>query len=262
MRKCLFIVFSVSSLAACGVPQPADLEVVRDVQLSEGHSIVGVTVQPNGTVAVLDAEDGVFELDGDALVQVASPETLQRDGADLRPYTDIVAMDDGIFAVTVLNDGLRLDVETQTTTQHFCYLPGGEDGLIEAERSQLTHAVGYDPENDVLFAQPQSFLGNELTGAEVGTYNGQFGGQPEGWFELKREEFKAGGMVWDGNRLLMADADNVLHSYTLGDHKPVPYVDLGGLDLGVIQGMSLGADGTLLVVDSNDLVELQGWRPE
>ena len=259
MRSSLLFALAVVPLVACGVPEPADLQVTDTVDMS-GRSLVGVAVQPNGRLAVLDAMEGVFELDGDALVSIASPQTLQRDGFDLRPYTDIVAMDDGIFAVTVENDGLRLDVENQVTTQHFCYLPGEME--LEPERSQLTHAVGYDPELDVLFAQPQTYFAGEVTSAEVGTYSGAGGGQPEGWFELKREDVRSGGMVWDADRLLLVDASNVLHTYTLGDDRPVPYVDLGELNLGVIEGMALRPDGSLVVVDAENLFILEGWRPE
>lgn len=264
MRTSLFsLILVATTLAACAVPEPADLQVTRDTTLSE-RNLVGVAVQPSGRIAVLDANEGVFEEAPDSAtwVQVAGPQTLMRDGVDLRPYTDIVSMEEGVFAVTVENDGLRLDVPNGTTTQHFCYLPGEELGELDPQQSQLTHAVGYDPELDVLFAQPQSFFGGVLESAEVGTYSGTAGGQPEGWFELKHEDFRAGGMVWDHDRLLMADATNLLHSYTLGDEKPVPYVDLGALDLGTIEGMALRPDGTLVLVDTDQLVEVTGWRPE
>ncbi len=262
-RTAPILVLAAATLTACGVPEPADLQVTRDLSMSE-RTLVGVAVQPDGRIAVLDENEGVYTVDLEAAewTRVAGPQVLMRDGVDLRPYTDIVAMDDGVFAVTVENDGLRLDVETQTTTQHFCYLPGEELGEVDPQQSQLTHAVGYDPELDVLFAQPQTFFGGVLESAEVGTYSGTAGGQPEGWFELKHEDFRAGGMVWDGDRLLMADAQNVLHSYTLGDDKPVPYVDLAALDLGTIEGMALRPDGTLVLVDTDQLVEVTGWRPE
>ena len=265
MTRTALSLFLLTAVAC--TPKPQDAQLVVDTSLAdsfENMDLVGVAVDPDtGAVSVLDANEGLFRLEDGDLIQTASPETLQRDGEDLRPYTDVVAMGGGEFAVTVRNDGLLLNVPEQVTTQHFCYLPGSEvDEGFEGvtERSQLTHAVAYDAEGDVLFAQPQTFDGVDVVGAQVGTYAGLEGGQPESWFEFKKEDISATAMAWDGDRLLMAMGTE-LYSYTLGDDKPRRYVDLSELGLGGISGMAIRPDDTLVVVRKQSIQEVTGWRP-
>jgi hypothetical protein len=222
---------------------------------------VGLTVVPaSGAIAVLHDQGGLFELVDGELVSIADPTALERDGADLRPYTDVVAMGDGLFAVTVKNDGLLLDVDAGVTTQHFCYLPGEE---LESDpvREELTHSVAYDAETDTLLAQPQTWVDGVLTSAQVGTYSGRRGGQPEGWFTLKDERFAAHAMVSDGPRTVKLARGGVLYTYDYGDRKPEPFADLTGLGVMDIEGMAVRDDDTLVVVDGGRVLEITGWRP-
>lgn len=255
-------------LAACtSFATPADLRVVQEVELA-GRTLVGVAVAPDtGSLYVLDALEGVFRLDADGLVQVAGPQTLEREGADLRPFTDLVALGDDQFAVTVRNDGLLLDATEQTTKQHFCYLPGSDlemfDTGMKAQPvvSQLTHAIAWDPVDDVLFAQPQTFLDASLESAQIGTYDRTAGGQPEGWFDLRRDDVAATGMIWDTDHLVLAQGGR-LSTYRLGDDRPMPYADLSDwLGQPSIEGMALTADDHLVVVTWTGLKVFADWRP-
>jgi hypothetical protein len=250
-------------LAACSAfPTPEGLAIVEQTRIPD-HMIVGVAVSPEtGAIHVLDAWDGVYAVEDGTLKLVASPTVLERDGEDLRPFTDLVSLGDDQFAVTVRNDGLLLDLAAQTTRQHFCYLPGSDlDWEPQQPVSQLTHAVAYDPVSDVIFAQPQTFVGRSLDSAQVGIYDRTAGGQPEGWFELRRDDVAATGMIWDATRLVLAEGSR-LSTYSLGDDRPEPFADLSdALGDATIEGMAVDARDRLVVVTRDQLVVLADWRP-
>jgi len=163
-----------------------------------------------------------------------------------------------VFTVTVENDGLRLDLETAMTTQHFCYLPGSMGDTV----SQRTDAVAFDAVHSRIYAQPQTFEGGDLSSAQVGAYDMTEGGQPESWWNLKNEEFAAGGMFYDQPDLKMGSG-GMLYIYELASKKMEPYVDLSELGITTIEGLALDQHDVLYVIDGHDeeLVVIDGWRP-
>ena len=245
-------------------PTPRDAVFVSEIDLSadgSALSAVGVTVEPSsGAVVVLDPDLGLYRLGIDGPESIADAAALRRDGVDLRPFTDTVALEDGQFVVTVQNDGLLHDVAKGTTTQHFCYLPGGMVDERQEVVSQLTHGVAYDPMARKLFAQPQTFVDGELDSAQVGSYGAVVGGQPETWSTLRKADFAATGMVWDADQLLLA-RDGMLYTYTLGDDRPVAFANLRPLGIDDVQGLALRADDTLVLAESGRVLELTDWRP-
>ena len=128
------------------------------------------------------------------------------------------------------------------------------------ESFQITNGLAYDSEQKKIVAQPQTFMGSQVTNSDVAQFSVQ-GGQPSGWFILEDADFIASAIAVDGDGLLLGNGDT-LYRYEYGDTDPTPLVDLSSLGVERIEGMALTADGHLYVVDGEDqeLVEIAGWR--
>ncbi len=229
---------------------------------------VGVTVDPDtGAQYVLDASNGMFLVTESGLEEVASWQQLVPiDGWDRRPYTDAVAVGGGKFAVTVESDGLLFDLETKTTTQHFCYEPGFmETGGDWIETYQLTNSVSYNPITDQIVAQPQTFGDGPLI-ASIGLWDREIGGQPTAWFDLPWADFSAGGIVMDSEDRILMGRGALLFQMKLGqDGEPTPMMDLAEFGVIDIAGLALAPNGNLVVLNdgpTDELVEIANWKPE
>lgn len=252
------------------VQAPEAPHVVRSLALTDhltSPTPAGVTVdRDSGEWIVLESQQGLFaERDG-TLVPIADDGALQRDGIDMRPFTDVVSLGGGRYSVTVANDGLLHDLTTGETTQHFCYVPGGMPiDLIDndAGNGQVTWGVAFDADAGLLFAQPRSFEDSVAIGAHIGSYDVTDGGQPQQWFDLDDIEFSARGMVWHDGQLLLGSG-SMLYTYTMGDAAPVPYTDLASFGVEDLQGLAIGPDDTLVVIDDDAPVtvrQIAGWQP-
>ena len=256
MKRILWI---LPAVCACSEPipdLPADATVVQRIALNEvikGATVTGVTLdRDSGQIVVMDAVKGIFSIEGDLIAD----RNALNPGWEVGAFTDVVSLGEGQYALTVRNDGLLFDANSNTTTQYFCYEPGWMEEPLE----QLTHSLAYDENRGRLIAQPQTLNNGEITDAEVAEFNLD-GGQPSGWHLFETADFSAGGIAVDGDSLLLAQ-DQILYHYDYGDKKPTPLVELKRLGVERVEGLTLTAEGNLLIIDGDDqeLVEIADWR--
>lgn len=199
--------------------------------------LTGITKDPfNGKLYVLVADTGIFELVGDSAELVyAWGEIAAEDGKEpMGTFTDLAALGDGLFALTVPNDGYLLDLKARKMWQHFCYLPRVRSVLVEGTTSisvayqeqgievwQATEGLAYELETGLLWAQPvtrrsedDTILGSELASFASDT------GTPQTWYQFVDTEFIAGAIAVtpglfafaSGNRLGILDRANQMPS--------------------------------------------------
>lgn len=272
----LLVVLS-AALTGCGDEGDASVDLVspqvevqrvalRDALGVDDLSPVGVTVEPGtGRRLVLDAQRGIFALDAQSgaatlvwgLEQLA--DTTTEVGSE---FTDMVAIEEGVFALTAVSDGFLLDLNNDTLRQHFCYEPGFFDESFEEPALQITQAVAFDPQSQQIIAQPQTILSQNFEDpAEslLATYD-RVTGQDLQWFNMPRPDYIAGGMISDIDGSLLLGVGARLDRYVMGDgNTPSAQWDLSELGVKDIQGMAMDIDKqTLLILDgeSDALIEL------
>lgn len=226
-------------------------------------AIVGVTLEPDtGRLIVLDANSGLYVLgESGALTQLADLSMMIPQDTPLwSQFTDVVALGNGKFAMTAMNDGFLLDLERETFTQYFCYVPG--DIIVEfPEGVQMTRSVTYDPATQTLYAQPQTFLDGSMS-EPVLSQVGQFdieGGEGYGWVDMPALDFIAGGIaVRNSDELLLGEGATV-HRYIMSQEQIVEEIDLSDFGVQQIDAMAMVPQtNTLWVVDgvSQSLIEI------
>ncbi|MEO1338561.1 MAG: hypothetical protein AAFV29_23160 [Myxococcota bacterium] len=208
---------------ACGAEETPGLDtaIVSSRSLSADFggstSIVGVTVEPNtGRRFVLDDQRGIYEVLAEGVMRVASLDEITAQGDQPQSaFTDFVAIDEGEFALTAMNDGFLYDLETGTLSSYFCYVPGFIDDLPggDGEIFQLTESVTFDPEANLMFAQPQTFNTanpNDVLLSQIGRFE-MTGGEGFGWVDAPSLDFRAGAMAAVGNgKLLLVEGSRLL----------------------------------------------------
>lgn len=252
---------------ACVAGPGPDLVVAEVVPLGtlppEAGPASGVVVDEDGAVYLL-ANGGVFGVDGAPVATTGDLMDALGPADPSAPWesvwvTDGVALGGGMVAVTIPGNGLRVDVDLATADSFFCYLPGATN----VASAQITDAVTYDPEQDLIYAQPVDYVGGEAVAAAIGVWDGALGGEPTAWFPLPDRRFDAGAMAFDGGQLLFAE-EAVLWRTGLRFDDLYRYVDLGATTNGEpIVGLALDADdGLTLATEAGRVVHLQGWRPK
>ncbi|MEM7678901.1 MAG: hypothetical protein AAF449_23215, partial [Myxococcota bacterium] len=178
---------------------------------------VGLTVEPNtGRRFVLDERQGIYQLLDEGVQRIASIEQITAQGdVPQSDFTDFVSIDEGQFALTAMNDGFLYDLATQTLSSYFCYVPGFIDDLPggDGEVFQLTESVTYDPDANLMFAQPQTFNTanpNVVLLSQIGRFE-MSGGEGFGWVDAPDLNFRAGAMAAVGNgELMLAEGSRLL----------------------------------------------------
>src|SRR6185436_11730908 len=108
-------------------PEPAP-EFVSELRLGgmlpADAKLTGVTVSPSGKTFVLDELSGLYEVGPSQAKLVFGRADLARLGADPSlAFTDVAALGEQRFALTAENDGFLLDLEANSFSSYFCYLP-------------------------------------------------------------------------------------------------------------------------------------------
>ena len=204
-------------LAACAsepVPNLSDgVEVVQRlsfIDIIDTPNVVGITVDIDTEELIfVDAINGLFNLQGDIIADRIALEP----GWGVSAFTDVASLGEGKFAVTVQGDGLLHDTRTGETIEYFCYEPG----FMPEDSFQLTNGLAYDQKRKKIVAQPQTYIGEEVTNSDVAEFSVQ-GGQPAGWHILTDENFFASAIAVDGASLLLG-VQNILYRYHYGDEK-------------------------------------------
>ncbi len=252
----------VALLPAC---TPSAGEVVDTQQLSlllgiDSPDAIGLSIDPvDGTRYLLDANAGLFELDGDDATAILALDAFPEADVPVRSsWTDLAALGDGRFALTAQTQGFLLDRDAGSLTRHFCYVPG----FIEDQPAfdQITQSLTYDPAANLLYAQPQTFEqeSGEITSAEVGMFDPDGGGDLA-WFSLPDTDYEAGGLAVDADGDLIAAWDDALYRISLASDPQSGTGDaefelLGSLaEAGIREASGLAFDpatGHLLILDT------------
>ncbi len=263
MRRLVSILSVLLCLAlGCGTDvTPADGSLVL-AQTDLGHgALVGVTVDAEGQRFVLTETGQLFERVGEAW------ELRWTEPSGLPPVTDIVALGEGLFALTTRNMGYELDIATGGLTNHFCYLPGEEirdepPPQTVRPTAELSRCVAYDASANLIYAQPQTITDDrdamEMLFSEVAVFD-RTTGEELFFRNLDDAAFSAGGLVAMGDgELLYGERTRLLRgSFDSGDHEAV--LDLRSVGIERIEGLALDRAGdALLVVDGEgQLTELR-----
>jgi hypothetical protein len=255
---------AVVVVAGCGTDSPSPFEPRSSVDLrvamASGADVnpIGVSVTPDGQRFVFDESLGLYRIDGTAAIEVVRMDQMPAPIVPIQlPFTDVVAIAPGVFALTAINDGFLLDTTQMTMTQHFCYVPEGTPPSL----TQRTDAIAYDPELDQIYAQPRTYEPNgNLLGSQLADYRRDTGGLLD-WREVGFD-VAAGGMAVVPGLGLVFGQGSLLDAYDLSKPQIASakrVTDLGGLGVSSIQGLAYDAStDTLLVLDgsTDQLVEI------
>jgi hypothetical protein len=253
------IAVGLISLAACGAEGRAPVDPVARLDLraalgADDVAPVGLTLGENGERFVFDRDAGLLRVDGERVTMVIDMASMPDPGptAPIRPpFTDIVAISPDVFAITALNDGYLLDTQAMTLTQHFCYLPGDEQGT-PVVASQRTDAIAYDAENGRIYAQPLSydavdtFLQSQLALYDATT------GEDKMWNGVEESVAATAMMVSESDRDRLILGQGSLVSFaTMSSWRPEIVEDLARFGVTSIDGMAIDREThRLVVVDS------------
>lgn len=253
-RTGLACVLLAAATAACSGSDPVPGPGAFDLRAAAGVtelSPVGVTVDPDGNRFFFDQNAGLYALDaaGHATLVIAAAELPQPDEPVQSPFTDVVAVGPGRFALTAVNDGFVLDVAARTLTQHFCYLPDDSPSWLW----QRTDALAYDPITDQIWAQPNTYdMENVWQSTQVAAFD-RATGADLAWYGMPTGAIEAHGMaILADTRIVLAEGSS-LYSYNRFDRLDGAVTLLRDLsDEGVdrIEGLAYDATtGSLLVLD-------------
>lgn len=249
------------SLIAVGCQQqlpdqePTSRVDLRGALAQSSVSAAGVAVAPDtGNWLVFDEQTGIHQIDAGGNASVVLDMAAMPDpGVTIRyPFTDIVALGQGQFALTAIGDGFLLDVNEMTLQQHFCYEPGWLPENLE----QHTNAVAFDPTTQHLLAQPQTFdpVTGDLTVSQIARYDRSSGVDLD-WYDLDTD-FLAGGMAVEAGGSVLLGAGSTLFRYDFTSRTMREVDELSRFGISTIDGLAIDTRrGSLLVVD-NELDEL------
>ena len=248
MFSCRWLALLAVIAPACTDPEPAEPVARRvDLRAATGLTeprVAGVAIEPGGARLVLDDAAGLFRIapDGTATLVRALAALPTPDVPVRPPFTDVVALGDGRFALTAIGDGYLLDLGAETMRQYFCYEPGG----FPEDEEQRTTAVTYDPITDRLYAQPRTFdAAGNLLRSEIAAYARDTGADVA-WRSVP-DDLDAGGMVADADGLLLG-AGHRLYRYDLASYTLTAVDDLARFGVERVAGLGLDAAGQRLVV--------------
>lgn len=246
-----------------------DAAVVSSVDLGAllgpNALVTGVAVEPvTGRRLVLDAtRNAVVELAPKGAVNTLW--TLSdTPGVDVASaFTDMVAIEPGLLALTAIHDGYLLELESRQLRQHFCYEPGFMPGNFAQPEVQMTLAVAYDGAAELLYAQPRSYMDpNDLTDPVESLFSSYdlATGTDLTWTGMPDPSFTAGGMVIERSGVMLMGVGSTLQRYTIDSAELTVVTDLSDFGIEDIAGLAIDhAAHTLLVLDGTSLrlVELR-----
>jgi hypothetical protein len=269
MRVASSSVLACTFLFACGGTEPGLVTVHAERSLraafdADDVDVVGVTVAPDtGKRYLLDADRGLFELDGAGIKEIAGlGAMIPSDSSVESAFTDVAALGRDRFAMTALNDGFLLDLDAGTFEQYFCYVPGEIIDEYPEPIVQMTYSLTYDFEAQLMYAQPRTYEGDtdgKVLRSQIGQFSTQ-GGEGFGWSEIEDLDFEAGGMTAIGQGQVLLGEGSKLHRYDMRSAAFTDRIDLGDYGIDRIDGMSWDANsGRVLIVDGNTdrLVEIE-----
>lgn len=174
-------------------------------------------------------------------------------------FEDLAIIDSKRIALIAQNEGIVVDRATGRLLSRFCYLPGGGPWNDPIE-FQLSRSLGYDPQEDRLYVQPQTFPGGGTTAssAQLGLFDPNRD-QPLEWQDFDQPSFNAGGMAVDTRARTYLGMGRRLYRYDAVAGTFGGWWELAG-KVESIDGLALDRQNrTLLVLDATagELVELK-----
>lgn len=255
MSTRLVLASTLAFAAACTAPQaPSPL----DLRAATGQADVapsGIAVDPTGARYLYDDNRGLYRFDASGAFELVLARAAMPDpGMPVQaPFTDLVAIGPGRFAITARGEGFLLDLGLGTLRPYFGDAPVG---LPAADRQRID-AISYDPDAQLLYAQRRTFdAAGAPLGAQVTSYALATGISQESFAVLGDVAGRGMAMVpgVDGPVLGVSTA---LCTLPLGRVREV--IDLAPLGIVRIDGLAVDrVAGTLLIVDgdSDRLLEL------
>ena len=217
---------------------------------------VGVAVDPlTGARFILDRSNRLYDLDEDGTLSLRL-DLSQVWGSE--PMEDLCAVSDTELYTVAPENGLRVNLDNDTVTSHFCIVPGmeeWEENPWEDVRHE-THAIACDLASARIYAQPQTVprFEDEPTPvrSEVSIYDLPSGADLS-WSQLPSELFIAGGMAVLDDDVLVLGRDSLLLTYDVVTGELEPLRDLAAYGVQRIEGLAVDAHlGTVLVADGHD----------
>lgn len=243
------------ALAGCADDGKSAAPVARlDLRAAFGTTAditpIGLAIAPDGRRYVFDETLGLYRIDGTYATEIVSMAAMPSPGPmPVRlPFTDIVAIAPDVFAITAIGDGYLLDINAQTLTQHFCYVPDGGGGA-PVSIIQRTDGIAYDVAHERIFAQP-------ITYDAAGVYQyGQIAGYDRttgadvAWYSVASDIVATGMVVLPDGRLVMGQGWR-LTQFDQATSETLPLADLYRFGVRSIDGIAVDpAAGTLVIVD-------------
>lgn len=207
------------TLCACQPPAPDDQRLFRSEEpavQSRGKlewRATGVSIDAEGERSLWVPGQGVVQLKrgGPELVLPAA----MLGARQFTRFEDLAVLDSRRIALIAQDEGLVIDRQTGQELSRFCYRPDDvrwQDPIAW----QLSRALGYDPQEDRLYVQPQTFPGGGTTAStsQVGLFDPKRD-EPLEWRDIDQPTFSAGGLAVEtrertwlgmGTRLYLYDA--------------------------------------------------------
>ena len=221
---------------------------------SLGQDATGVSLDSSGQRFVWIRGVGLHQVTPTGLVLTLSASTL---GLTPPDFEDVAIIDSTRVALIARNEGAVVGLRDGKQLSRFCYLP---EDVQQRDPSawQLSRALAYEPTEDRLYVQPQTFTGfGSLTGSQLGVFNPAVS-TPLEWQPFKESTFSAGGMAVASRERTYLGMGNRLYAYNATTRNFDDWWELSGL-VTSIEGLALDRKaGTLLVLDgpAQELVEL------
>lgn len=216
----IILLSALSCVTACApITAPDDQRLLREeapaVQ-SRGRlewRATGVSIDAEGERYLWVPGQGVVHLERggpELILPAAMLGSRQRTS-----FEDLAVLDARRIALIAQDEGIVVDRHSGLELSRFCYLPDDvqwQDPIAW----QLSRALGYDPQEDRLYVQPQTFPGGGTTAStsQVGLFDPKQD-EPLEWQDLAQPTFSAGGLAVQtrertylgmGTRLYLYDA--------------------------------------------------------
>lgn len=231
---------AVLALLACGRPPPPEplLVEMKPEPTLDRSGLTGLAVVP-GTRERLWLKNGVGVLDATGKVVMPDP----------RWYDDLVALDAERVALITINDGFVFELATHRLLNRFCYLPDS----APLGTNQQSNVVGWDPVEQRLYVQPQTFdNGTRVGAAQVGVFAADQA-TPLEWQVVGEPEMQAGGIAVESRQRIWLGWRSTLYLYDAAAKKVVKAFSLQARN---VSALALDGDQLLVLDQGGELSSL------
>jgi hypothetical protein len=236
---------------------PAEAVPVAISRTPIGVSATGITIDTNGKRFVWVRDLGLHELTPEGAKFTFGASFL---GANtVLDFLDVAILDENRIALVAQNEGSVVSRQTGELLNRFCYLPGS---LQREDPSawQLSRALAFDPAENRLYVQPQTFtgFGGEVTTSQLGLFDPSIS-EPLEWQTFSDRSFAAGGMTVVSRQGTYLGMGSRLYRYNAVERRFDKWWDLFSL-VTSIEGLAWDRTANTLVVLDGPRQELVEFR--